>query len=221
MLLVQRDVCEGGEVFAGAEALRAEVPSGRTSSPSTLELPALWGRLVELSGERGAALSSVAALLLAQSQRLSEPCAWVSVGDEIFYAVDMVAAGVDVEALPVIRVRALEQAARACLRLAQSGGFALIVLDLRALGETVQLPTALLAQSLALAQRHAFALLFLTLKSSDRPSLDALLSLRLQVEHAQSLGEGRFDCELRALKDKRRGPHWGVKQKMLGPPGLW
>lgn len=50
-------------------------------------------------------------------------------------------------------------------------------------------------------------------------SLGSLISLRAAVQRVK-VGADRFRCELRVIKDKRRGPTWRHAEVCCGPPGL-
>ena len=128
----------------------------------------------------------------------------------------MAEGGVDLDALVVVRVPGSLAVARAADRLVRSSGFGLVVLDL---GANAEIPTPLQSRLASLAQKHHTALLCLTEKSSQAPSLGSLVSLRAQARRTK-LAEDRFECELLAIKDKRRGPTWGQKEICRGPAGL-
>jgi recombination protein RecA len=164
-------------------------------------LEELSGRLVELSGEGASAVLSIAVGLVLDAQAAREPVVWVGSDACSFYPPDLAESGVDLEALLVVRI-ALQSAARlgsqalavAAERLLRSGAF-------------------------GLAQRHQTALLCLTEKAEETPSLGSLVSLRAQAVRTW-LGRDRFACELRVRKDKRRGPTWSEREVLRGPLGL-
>ncbi|HEY2732611.1 MAG TPA: hypothetical protein VGI70_01435, partial [Polyangiales bacterium] len=70
-----------------------------------------------------------------------------------------------------------------------------------------------------LAQRHHSALLCLTEKAEETPSLGSLVSLRAQAVR-KWIARDRFACELHIRKDKRRGPVWSEREVCRGPLGL-
>ena len=90
----------------------------------------LTGRLVELSGHADTAALTLVAGVLLETQQRGESAAWISAVDSLFYPPDLAAAGVDLSALPVIRVQKGLQAARAADALIRSGGFGAIAVDL-------------------------------------------------------------------------------------------
>lgn len=176
----------------------------------------LLGRFVELSGPAATATLTATASLILQAQWLGEPVAWIAACDSTFFPPDFAASGVDLEALPVIRVNDLRKATRVADMLLRSGGFALVVMDLG--GQTV-LHTSAQTRLAGLAQKYNAALLCLTRKEPESPSLGSLVSLRASVCRART-DFNRFSCELRVVKDKRRGPGWRRKETCRGPAGL-
>lgn len=195
----------------------------RESAPAVTEqwnLPALGGRLVELSGLGASATLSLAFSLVADAQARQEPAAWVACHGSSFYPPDAAACGIDLDNLPVVFTPTAPRAARAAERLARSGAFGLVVIDLA--GERPLLPQALLSRLAGLAGKHDCAVVVLTAKPADRASLGSLVSLRAEArrEALERQVPGRFACRLEALKDKRRAPGWTHEESRLGPPGL-
>jgi recombination protein RecA len=188
-------------------------------------LEELAGRLVELSGEGASAVLTLAVGLVLDAQAAREPVAWVSSDESSFYPPDLAESGVDLAALVVVRLPLANHArssarssplAVAAERLLRSGAFGLCVLDL---GKRAELSQPLQSRLLGLAQRHHAALLCLTEKAEETPSLGSLVSLRAQAVRTW-LARDRFACELRVRKDKRRGPVWSEREVYRGPLGL-
>ena len=76
-----------------------------------------------------------------------------------------------------------------------------MVLDL---SRHLHLPLAVLTRLAALARKHSTALLFLTEKLKDRPSLSSLVSLRVEALRLHKReGKQQFGYEVHVLKDKR------------------
>ena len=100
---------------------------------------------------------------------------------------------------------------RAAERLLRSGAFGLVVMDL---GRDAVMPIAVQGRMVTLAQQHDAVVVCLTEKSAESASLGSLVSMR--VEAMRSRRDGTFACNLRALKDKRRGPGWS-ESAMLRP----
>ncbi len=182
---------------------------------SSWSLEQLLGRFVELSGHATSANLTHTADLIREAQTSEEPVAWVSGDRSIFFPPDFERAGIDLDSLPVIRTQTVRKASRATDVLMRSGGFTLVVLDL---GER-RLPIATQTRLTGLAQKHHTALLCLTRKEAHQPSIGSLVSLRSAAEKIR-LEANRFNCHLRVIKDKRRGPGWEKQAPYHGPEGL-
>lgn len=193
----------------------SKIPSG-TSMNMGFALRDLAGRLVEVSGYGPTAVLTMAARLVLEAQLEGEAVAWITTVESSFYPPDMEKAGVDLEAMAVIRCPDVRSAARAVDRLARSGAFGLLILDLGSVGD---LPLPLQTRLAGLARTHDIALVFLTEKSQEAPSVSSLVSVRLVAERS-SLDGVLFSCRAYAIKDKARGPGWGKEVACHGPPGL-
>lgn len=193
------------------------LPSGVPAlEPPAWRLGDLAGRLVEISGQGASAALTLAFGLTIEAQREGEPSAWVTDCASCFYPPDAADSGVDLEALAVIRVPKIEAVARAADQLARSGAFGLLVLDLGAYGK---IPTPLCARLLGLARKHDVAVVCLTEKPDDAPSLGSLVALRGRASRRR-IAAGAFACALEVLKDKRRAPGWTHEEVCRGPAGL-
>ena len=196
------------------------------TSPASWSLSNLTGRLVEISAGPDAAHLTAAFSLVLDAQLAGDRAAWVTLEDSTFFPPDAADGGVDLEALPVVRVRDARMAGRAADHLARSGGFGLIAIDLSDQRPTTNhqqsLPVPLLTRLLGLARQHDIALLLLTRKPQDSPSVHSLVSLR--VEARSRVGDGgpgaAVELCIRAIKDKRRGPGWTHVESCRGPAGL-
>ncbi|HLC43346.1 MAG TPA: recombinase A [Methylomirabilota bacterium] len=169
-----------------------------------------------MSGSGATATLTLSFGLVLQAQQQGEPTAWITPVESSFYPPDVAEGGVDLDALVVVRVPSAHAVPRAADRLVRSGGFGLVVLDL---GVHAKVPIPLQARLAGLAKKHHTALLCLTEKPSQAPSLGSLVSLRVQA-HRTRTAEGRFTCGLRVLKDKRRGPTLTHEEVCHGPAGL-
>ncbi len=195
---------------------------GATRHRSVRETPRAWnlsllaGRLTEISDSGAAPALTAAACLILQAQQRGEPAAWIGFGNSIFFPPDLVEWGIDLDALPVVRVPDALAASRAADQLLRSGAFGLVVLDLKA---EARMHMAVQSRLAALARKHHAALLCLTRKKRGAPSLGPLVSLH---------GEGRitrtafslFDWEIRVVKDKRGAPGWSHTESCRGTDGL-
>lgn len=218
-------------------------PPGVVGAWAPWSLSNLAGRLVEVTGR--ARLTMACGVVLGAQQR-HEPVAWVAASGSLFLPSDAAASGIDLEALPLVRVKSAAEAARAADLLLRSGAFGLVVLDL---GTDPELPIALQSRLVGLAQKHQSALLCLTESSEETPTVDriaavdadpaasgrmmsgsagslrSLVSLRVDAwrrrdgKHAAQ-PEDRFACGVTATKDKSRGPGWRHEERFRGPPGL-
>ncbi len=93
--------------------------------PEGLSLPA--GRVVALLGPGRLTLAAWFALSV---QRRGELAVWVAQGPGLAYPLDLQALGLDLAALPVVRIQEPDGALKAAERLASSGAFGLVILDL-------------------------------------------------------------------------------------------
>ena len=106
-----------------ARALTAEILEHpalrRLRAPEAAAAPAVWsraelaGRLCELIPGPQPAVLSAAFALIYEAQEGGRPVAWVAAGESCFYPPDVAAAGVDLAALPVVRVAGSAAAGRA------------------------------------------------------------------------------------------------------------
>ena len=192
-------------------------PGGAAQASSVpWSLEGLAGRLVELSGAPGAPFLSLACSLLRQAQDRGDLAVWVSAREDSFYPPDLAAAGVNLRALAVVRLADSPSAGRAADWLLRTGAFALVVLDL---GRDPELAVGLQGRLAQLARRRSTAVLVLTEKTREAPSLSSLVAVRAEALRRRG-PEGRFRCGVRFLKHKRRAPGGQHAEVFLGPPGL-
>lgn len=175
----------------------------------------LAGRLCELTAGADSAALTAAVHLVRDAQRAGDPVAWITARAATFHPPDAVAAGVDLSALVVVRARDARTAGRAADVLLRSGAYGLVVLDL---GTDAAMPTPLQGRLVQLALKHDAAVVCLTEKAPEAPSLGSLVSLRGQVTRRR--GAAGFACRIDVLKDKRRGPGWRWREVRRGPDGL-
>jgi len=186
------------------------------------------GRLVELRARSSGGALTCAFGLVLEAQRRGEPAAYIGGTQEGFFPPDAALAGVDLDALVVIRTASPLARARAADELARSGAFALLIVDLNfiaAIGEQppVRLPPAMLTRLLGLAQKHATAIAFLTAGDGDTTepggsNLGSLISLRAAVGR-RALDDARQVVTLEAVKDKRCAPGWTHEEICRAPAG--
>jgi recombination protein RecA len=194
-------------------------------------LPQIAGRLVELSGNGPTATLTVAFGLVLDAQHLGEPAAWITLPQSTFYPPDVAEAGIDLSALAVVRAPDGLAAGRSATQLVRSGAFGLVVIDFGMKnhdGRPTRVPAPLQTRLVGLAQKHDTAVVVLTEKNPEHPSLGSLVSLRANVQRKQvnrssfvshpvpALYEVRLDI----IKDKRRGPGREHREVCHGPAGL-
>jgi recombination protein RecA len=183
------------------------------------ELPQLAGRIVEISGRGASARLTAAFGLVLAAQRESEAPAWITFRDSTFFPPDAAAGGVDLAALAVVRVPDARTAGRAADQLVRSGAFGLVVVDLASSRKNDErLDAPILTRLMGLAQKHDAAVVVLTEKPPQAPSLSSLVSLRAEAQRT-GRGEG-IDVRIRILKDKRRPPGGLHSETCRGPAGL-
>lgn len=202
---------------SGLQRLRADLNRirARTKTPRWL-LAQLAGRLCELSSDSGAGLLTAAFRLVLDAQLTHEPAAWITATPDTFFAPDAAENGVDLNALVVIHVPDAQSAARSADRLLRSGAFGLMVMDLHA---DPAIPFPLQARLAHLARAHDTALLCLTSKARETPSLGPMVCLRGQSS-CRRMGVDRFQYDIEILKDRRHGPGWRHTEICRGPDGL-
>jgi recombination protein RecA len=176
-------------------------------------LDALQGRFIELVGGPESAALTTAVSLVLEAQRRSEFAAWVSCPGSIFYPPDAAAAGVDLNALPVIRTNTPREAARAADVLLRSKSFALIIVDA---GHLQQFSLSMQTRLTGLAAKANTILLCITEQPNERGSL---VSFRGKTRKEKT-GHDCFKCEITALKDKRSHPGWVHEELHRGADGL-
>ncbi|HUQ02166.1 MAG TPA: recombinase A [Kofleriaceae bacterium] len=206
---------EGARIISLGER-RAVVPTARW------ELDEIVGRLTELSGIGAVASLTAATSLVLEAQRRGEPSAWLSLLAASFYPPDLDDAGVDLDALVVVRAPDLTAMVRAADRLLRSAAFGLIVMDLGAPngGVAPEIPIAVQGRLVGLAQHHDAAIVVLTEKPRESASLGSMVSLRAEAVRERASGGRGWRVAVRAVKDKRRGPGWSELADVVGPAGL-
>ena len=184
--------------------------------PMAWSRAALAGQLCELSGGRAAASLTLASTLILDAQREGELVAWIGTPGSSFYPPDFARRGIDLRALIVVWVSDRKKIPAAAAILAQSSAFGLLVLDL---GTTQFMAPSDQAWLSGCASRDGVAILCLTRKSEQEPSLGSLVAMRA-VSFLKRNSEEHFEVQLRVLKDKKRGPGWEYREVLEGPEGI-
>jgi recombination protein RecA len=203
-----------------AQVVPASSLPGAPSGASVWSPTDLAGRLVELSASTEVAHLTVAFGLVLEAQLSGDRAAWVTLEHSSFFPPDVVDGGIDLDALPVVRVPDIRTAGRAADHLVRSGGFGLVVIDLTSgdVSASDRLSVPLLTRLLGLARKQNVTVLLLTKKSQERPSLHSLISLRAEARRQKR--EGRYEVSVSVLKDKRNGQRWAHVESCRGPAGL-
>ncbi len=175
--------------------------------PTDLEYWA--GRVGELSQTGYGGTLTLTAGLIAKTQARGEQTAWLAAQDSLFFPPDLAARGIDLSAVTVCRTPpdGVLQVADWLLR---SNAFGLIVAD----GLAVRVADAELGRLGRLAEESGTAMLFLTVKEDDEPSLGTQVALRVAVHPCPG------GAEAVTLKDKR-GTRTRTEWSFDGPMGLY
>jgi recombination protein RecA len=197
---------------------RLGLHQGPAGTPTSREwtLDALAGRMVEISSAETSASLTAATRLILEAQKRGEPAAWIASGTSCFYPPDVAASGVDLDALIVVRTGNTSCTARAADHLLRSGGFGVLILDLC---EDARLRMPVQSRLSGLANTHKSAVVCLTRKRADAPSIGSLVSIRGETSVARTEFDS-FAWEIHVIKDKRRGPGWRHAGECRGPDGL-
>lgn len=195
----------------------SQLPQPLLASQPAWNLQEVSGRLVEISEPQPIAALSFAFLLVREAQAIGECAAWIGTAGSTFYPPDAEKNGIDLDNLPVLRMLSTQHAGRGVEMLLRSGAFRLAVLDL---GEDHAMPAARLSQLNALVRKHNACALFLTQKQLAEPSLGSLVSLRAHTARNR-IRDNEFLCEIRVLRDKRRGGEWRWSTRLAGVDGYY
>ena len=198
---------EGVSIWKAAELRR---PNSTGHSPWTLA--SLGGLLSELSEEVPCGATSFAVELIVEAQARGEPVAWIAGRGSIFYPPDFAECGVDLDGLAVVWAQGAARSALATDQLLRSGAFGLIIVDL---GTEWRVGDAALGRLTRLAALHDSAVVFLTVKLRDEPSIGSMISLRGAVASGS-----RLESVIRTVKDKRGTTDAVIRRDYDAPPGM-
>ncbi len=172
----------------------------------------LAGRFVEVLGTSRLTMS---AELILQVQQRSELVAWIGATDSLFFPPDFAASGIDLAALPIIRIKNTIQRVRATDTIIRSGGFAAVILDIDSMAH---LSFSIQTRLAGLAKKHNTLLVVLNRDPLNSCS-SSLASLRVHATQKR-IGHNAFICEVFAVKDKRHAPGWNYVGFYHGPDGM-
>jgi len=153
--------------------------------------------------------------IVAEAQSRREQAVWIAGSASIFFPPDAALAGIDLACLPVVWAPGLRKSLLSAEILLRSGSFGLIVVDI---GEDCRVQDSALGRLVKLAEIHAAALIFLTMKSNGEQSIGSMISLRAVVGQS---GRCYFESEIEVTKDKRDKPAGMRRTKYYGPPGMY
>ncbi len=174
----------------------------------------LMGILAEVSEETPSGAVSFVAEIILEAQTRNEPVAWVAGTESIFFPPDLVQRGIDLSAVAVVRVSGETDSLTSAEWLVRSAAMGLVIVDL---GANRSLEDASLGRLLKLAERNLCAVLFLTRKRSNEPSLSSRISLRGCIARS---GTGPFVVEIHTVKDKRSSLSALQRRQYHGPSGM-
>ena len=174
----------------------------------------LAGRLCELCAAPRRVHLTLACAIVREFQRSAETTAWVTTSSDTFFPPDLARSGVDLAALPVVRVPDLRASVIAVERLTRSGAFGLVLLEL---DSDRVIPAAVLGRLVRLARQHDTALLFLTTPGTE---LGSLVSLRGRGARSAASRRDRFRYRIDVIKDRRRGPGRSLDADYRAPYGM-
>lgn len=188
------------------------------NKPLAWQGKALAGRIIELSGSTGRTSTAVSMLLAAQ--REGEAVVWIEPTDGSLYPPDLVAAGVDLDALVIVRVPTKEGPEGLCRVaewLVRSGGFGLLVMDLMGRAPAAQSPWQ--TRLSGLLRKHDAQLCVLSDSEAAAPSLGAMVALRLEPQRQRD-EDGSFLLSHHILKNKLGVAHGPAPERRRAPAGL-
>jgi recombination protein RecA len=182
---------------------------------SRWSLDALAGRLAEIGAKDAPAQLTAAFTAVLAAQRRGEIAAWLTSSQSGFFPPDAAAAGIDLDALIVVRLPAAADIPRAADRLIRSGALGLAVLDLASdAGAAAPFPAPYEARLAGLARAHGTAVLLLT-PPGRAAELGPLVSLRSEARRREAR-----ELEIRFVRDKRGGAGVRHVEPCRGPAGL-
>ncbi len=174
------------------------------------------GRFVEVTGDAATATLTACTQLVLEAQRSKVLTAWIGAEGTSFFPPDLTASGIDVSALPVVRVPDVKRACWTADILLRSGSFGLVVMDL----DTVQsLSFSMQTRFIGLTHQYTSTLVALTRRRHDASSLNSLVSFR-GISAKRRLGHNFFEWEVCAEKDKQASTQWRHLENSRGPDGL-
>ena len=175
----------------------------------------LIGILSEISEQAPSGALSFLADVLYEAQSRRETVAWVAGMESVFYPPDLSERGIDLSALTVIRTGVQMESLTAAEWLIRSGAIGLVVVDVE--GQW-NINDAALGRIQKVAERNLCAVVFLTRKGAQDPSLGSRISLRGCITRS---GAAPFVITINTIKDKRSNSRFRQSRQYYGPSGMY
>jgi len=189
--------------------------------PLAEQLPA--GRLIEIASAADGAQMTAAVACLQHAQAQGETAAWVQPAGGTLFPPDLADSGVDLEALLIVNVpvnAGAFAAVKAAELLLRSGGFGLLILDMREQrAQGLARDSAWQGRLLGVAREHDSRIVLLSAGVGHTGSLGPLVSVCIEP-HRKRLARGLFAVEHRVRKDKSGLLSTLADEPRRGPPGL-
>jgi len=173
----------------------------------------LVGILAEISEESPSGSVSFAVEIIAEAQALNEPVAWVAGTESIFFPPDLLERGIDLSALTVVRAGGETESLTAAEWLVRSGAIGLVIVDAEGCWNVTD---SSLGRILKVAERNLCAVIFLTRKRREDPSLGSRISLRGCVMRSDP-----STANIYTIKDKRSNLSSQQNRHYHGPSGMY
>ncbi|MCA9579361.1 MAG: hypothetical protein KC668_28225, partial [Myxococcales bacterium] len=164
--------------------------------------------------------TSTAVSMVLAKQREGESVVWIEPTDGPLYPPDLVAAGVDLDALVIVRVPTKEGPEGLCRVaewLVRSGGFGLVIMDL--VGRVPAAHNPWQTRLSGLLRKHDAQLCVLSDSQARAPSLGAMVALRLEPRRERT-PDGAFVLSQRVLKNKLGTLQGPASERRRAPAGL-
>jgi len=184
-----------------------------TTDPRPRDVSSLRGHLVEVDDGPGRAVTTLGASVVYEAQASGRCAAWVTTRDDLPLAEDLVAWGIDLQALLFVRAPDARAAGRAAERLLRTGAWAAVVLEP---GAFVFEP-ARIGRLSRLAETH-HATVLVRREGRAGPG-SALVGMRLQASRERPSHEPpRLAIDVVRHRRGGAGSRWTTTCD--GPPGL-
>ena len=193
------------------KALEALLDAGVVARATTLfennsdrlDLDFMRGRVGLFCGESPNSSTTLAAYLVHEIQREREPAVWLTDSTRLPHAPDLLDVGIDLEAMPILRLADAKDAAHAAMMAVASGAFGGLIWDLDA---PEQLTRGTLTALGMLARRHHVAIVLLC-HGKKMPSLDVDCAGQITRRKSASSTGALEQIELELISNRRHRFH--------------